>query len=290
MQSLWMIASALFSSFYGVTVKFAAGFGINPWQCLFYRSLFGAVVFFLILRLSATPVKTSHPLLHGIRSAAGTLYMLFGIYSMVHLNLGLATTLNYTAPLFIAAFVIAYSVRTGRAVNWGLIGALASGFAGVVVLLNPTLAQDEYGAAAVGLAAGFCTAVASGFVKRLGVLGEPAARIIFWLVLTGTVAGFSGVLLTGGFTPLTWTSGLLVLALSAFANLGLFCLTLAFSRGNIVLSSSLQYTVILFSTILGEIVFDEPATVAGVVGMCIIVASSLLASMLVRRENKRRTK
>ena len=58
---------------------------------------------------------------------------------------------------------------------------------------------------------------------------------------------------------------------------------MAFSRGNLVLSSSLQYSVILFSTIFGEILFAEPVTVPVVVGMIIIVASGIFASYLVRK-------
>ncbi len=287
MQSLWMVVAALFYALYGVAIKFAAEYGINSWQCLFYRSLFGTIVFFLMLRLSGITVMTAYPLHHTIRSVAGTLAMLFAIYSMVHLNLGLAMTLNYTAPLFLGAFVVAYSIYKGRSINWGLIGALIAGFVGVVVLLGPTLSPKEYGAAVIGLMAGFCTAVATGYVKKLGALHEPEARIIFWLVLIGTIVSVVGVVFTGGFTPLTATSAMIAFGLAAFASLGQFCLTRAFSRGNMVLASSLQYTVILFSTILGEILFNEPATVTGVIGMCIIVASGLLASMFVRRENKR---
>lgn len=112
---------------------------------------------------------------------------------------------------------------------------------------------------------------------------EPEPRIIFYLVSMGAVAGTVGVIFTGGFTAWTWTSALYILALCLCANLGQLCLTRAFSRGNLVLSSSLQYSVILFSTILGEILFSEPVTLPVVVGMLIIVASGIFASYLVRK-------
>ncbi len=202
---------------------------------------------------------------------------------MMHLNLGLAMTLNFTAPLFLGAGVVGFSLFRHQSINWGLIASLVTGFLGVVILLGPTIGPHEYFAACVGLFAGLCTATASGFVKRLGVLMEPETRIIFYLVSVGAVAGTVGVVMTGGFSAWTWTSAIYILALCLCANLGQLCLTMAFSRGNLVLSSSLQYSVILFSTIFGEILFAEPVTVPVVVGMIIIVVSGIFASYLVRK-------
>lgn len=55
------------------------------------------------------------------------------------------------------------------------------GFIGVVIMLGPTIGPHEYYAAVVGLAAGFFTANATTFVKKLGMLHEPETRIIFTL-------------------------------------------------------------------------------------------------------------
>ena len=112
---------------------------------------------------------------------------------------------------------------------------------------------------------------------------EPEPRIIFYLVSMGAVAGTVGVIFTGGFTAWTWTSALYILALCLCANLGQLCLTRAFSRGNLVLSSSLQYSVILFSTILGEILFSEPVTLPVVVGM-LIFSSYLVRKISIKRK------
>ncbi|WP_308513495.1 DMT family transporter [uncultured Turicimonas sp.] len=283
MQSLWMLVAGVFYALYGVFIKLAGECSINSWQILFYRSVFGVVVFYILMRAKGIRVTTTHPVEHIIRSLAGTASILAGIYSMMHLNLGLAMTLNFTAPLFLGAGVVGFSLFRHQSINWGLIASLVTGFLGVVIMLGPTIGPHEYFAACVGLFAGLCTATASGFVKRLGVLMEPETRIIFYLVSMGAVAGTVGVVMTGGFSAWTWTSAIYILALCLCANLGQLCLTMAFSRGNLVLSSSLQYSVILFSTIFGEILFAEPVTLPVVVGMIIIVASGIFASYLVRK-------
>lgn len=278
-----MVVAGVFYAFYGVFIKFAGECSISSWQILFYRSVFGMAFFYILMRSKGIRITTRHPVEHIIRSLAGTGAILAGIYSMIHLNLGLAMTLNFTAPLFLGVGVVGFSLFRHQSINWGLIASLVTGFLGVVILLGPTIGPHEYFAAGVGLFAGLCTATASGIVKRLGVMMEPEPRIIFYLVSMGAVAGTVGVIFTGGFTAWTWTSALYILALCLCANLGQLCLTRAFSRGNLVLSSSLQYSVILFSTILGEILFSEPVTLPVVVGMLIIVASGIFASYLVRK-------
>ena len=287
MQSLWMIAAALFYAAYAMFVKFAGEASINSWQILFYRSIFGVVIFYVLMRYRGIQINTSHPIEHIVRSLAGTMAILAGIFSMMHLNLGLAMTLNYTAPLFMGIGVVAYSLKRHAHINWGLISTLLAGFCGVVLLLGPTLSPHEYGAAVIGLMAGLCTAIATGFVKRLGLLKEPDPRIIFYLVLVGSFCGLAGVLITGGFTPWTMAGALYIAAFCICSTLGQFFLTKAFSRGNLVLSSSLQYSVILFSTILGELVFNEPLTFFTAVGMVIIIVSGILASYLVKKNNEK---
>lgn len=261
MQSLWMVVAALFYAFYAVFVKYSGFEGIGSWEILFFRSIFGVVLFYGVMRFS-------------------------GIYSVSHLNIGLAMTLNYTSPLFVGAYILTTSLLHHARVNWGLMAMVLFGFIGVVIMLGPTIGPHEYYAAVVGLAAGFFTANATTFVKKLGMLHEPETRIIFYLVLVGAICGLIGTFLTGGFHPWSVKGALYILGLCICATGGQFCLTRAFSRGNLVLSSSLQYTVILFSTILGEILFLEPATFPVICGMLIIVFSGLMSSYFVRRENK----
>ena len=284
MQSLWMVAAAVFYAFYGVFIKLAGELDVGSWQVLFYRSFVGLVVFAILMHRKGIGMASRHLGAHMVRSLAGTCAIIMGIYSISHLNLGLAMTLNYTAPLFLGFFVVVYSMLHHARINWGLNASLLAGFAGVLILLGPTIGPDEYFAAGVGVGAGMCTALATGFVKRLGSWREPESRIIFYLMLAGTVAGGIGVAFTGGFTPWTWMSFCWIALLSICAVFGQLTLTMAFSRGNMVLSGALQYTVILFSTILGMLLFGDDLTLPIACGMVVIVLSGVAASWFTKLE------
>jgi S-adenosylmethionine uptake transporter len=284
MQSLWMVVASVFFAFYGVFVKFAGAEGVGSWEILFYRCFFGLIFMYFMLRISGVPVTTTKPVHHAVRSIFGTAAMTAGIYSISHLNLGLAMTLNYTAPLFIGAFVTANCLWHHARVNWGLMLSIVAGFIGVVTLLGPTIGPKEYGAAMVGLAAGLFTAIATSYVKKLGNMHEPESRIIFYLMLCGSIIGFAGMAVFGQMKLLSAASLPWVFGLCMVSVLGQLCLTRAFSRGNMVLSGALQYSVILFATLLGELLFGEKATVAIVLGMIIIVASGFAASWFTKKE------
>ena len=287
MQSLWMVVAAMFFALYAVCIKFASLEGIGSFEVLFYRSIFGLLIFYTVMRIKHVTVHTAHPIDHMIRSVVGVGAVMAGIYSISHLNVGLAMTLNYTSPLFIGCFTIGIMVSQHKGINWKLLSTLLLGFLGVVIMLSPSITPDEYFAAAVGLGAGFFTAVATTYVKRLGLMKEPELRILFYFVLIGTLSGLIGTLLGGGFTMPTWVAAVAILGFSICSTCAQFFLTIAFSRGNLVLSGALQYTVILFSTLMSVFVFGDSVTMAAVGGMVMIVVAGILASYFTRQEKQR---
>lgn len=88
---------------------------------------------------------------------------------------------------------------------------------------------------------------------------------------------------TGGFHAWTATGAASILAFCVCATLGQLTLTMAFSRGNMVLSGALQYTVILFSTLMGVLIFGDDVSFTSAVGMVTIVVSGIAASLLTKR-------
>ena len=266
-----MVVAALFYAFYAVFVKYSGFEGIGSWEILFFRSIFG-VVLFLRRYAFQRHYAFHHSSRHLIRSMCGTLSIICGIYSVSHLNIGLAMTLNYTSPLFVGAYILTTSLLH-HARELGTDGDGAFRF-----YRRRDHARTNHRTARI-----LCRC--SGFSRGLFSLQMPQRLLrnsaCFMSRNTNYFLPCSGRcdlrphrnILTGGFHPWSVKGALYILGLCICATGGQFCLTRAFSRGNLVLSSSLQYTVILFSTILGEILFLEPATFPVICGMLIIVFS-----------------
>ena len=97
LQSCWMLVAAMLFATMSSLVKMSAG------EIVFYRSLIGLVFIAIVMFIQGQTPHTKYLFGHIKRSVLGTLAFTIWFFTMGHLPLGTAVTLNYTAPLFIAA-------------------------------------------------------------------------------------------------------------------------------------------------------------------------------------------
>ena len=154
-----------------------------------------------------------------------------------------------------------------------------AGFAGVVMMLRPTLDQNQLFAGIIGLISGLLAAMAYLQVTALGRLGEPEERTVFYFALGSAVGGGLGLLFTG-LSPWSWQAAVWLLPIGILASLGQWCMTRAYSRGATLVVASLQYSGIVFAALYSLLLFGDEIPLIGWLGMLVIVASGLMATAL----------
>jgi S-adenosylmethionine uptake transporter len=286
MQALWMLAASLFFAAMAVCVKIAAQW-FNAAELVFYRGLIGMVIMALWARSQGTSLATHYPAMHAWRSLVGVLSLGAWFYAIAGLPLATAMTLNYMSSVWIAAFLVGgtllvWNPRAGAPLP-GRQGALAltvlAGFAGVLLMLRPTMEQHQVFAGLVGLLSGLLSAFAYLQVMALGRIGEPEARTVFYFAVGSAVAGAAGMLVTG-LSPWDWQHAGWLLPMALLASLGQWCMTRAYSQGATLLVANLQYSGIVFGALFGVLLFDDPIPLAGWLGMGLICASGIAATVL----------
>ncbi len=278
MQSLWMVVAAVLFALMGVCVKFATrDYGVM--ELVFYRGVIGCIGIALFARARRGTLATPVPWMHLRRGAVGTLSLALWLYATSLLPLGTAMTLNYTSPVFLAAFAVAAALMAGRRAHWPMAAAVAIGFAGVLLILRPSFDGSQSNAALAGLASGVMAALAYWHIKELGRVGEPDWRIVFYFAASGVALGLIGAL-AAGFSPLTPRGVLLLLAVGLTATLAQLAMTRAYSQGRTLLTANLQFSAIVFASILGIVVFDDRLGTASWIGIALIIASGAIATML----------
>ena len=159
---LQMVAASLLFALMGVCVKLAsARYGAG--EIVLYRSLVGLVLMVAVMRWRALSWRTPVPAMHGWRNATGVSALCLWFYAIGGLPLGTAMTLNYLSSVWIALFLIGGAALLGPArggIDGRLVAAVLAGFAGVALVLRPTLAQDQLWYGLVGLLSGLLAAVA----------------------------------------------------------------------------------------------------------------------------------
>ena len=129
-------------------------------ELIFYRSLAGVIMLYGFIRAKGYTIATPHLFGHFKRSFIGTFSMSLWFFSLTMLPVGTSMTLNYTSPLFMAAFMIIFAVMRKQALNWGLILSILLGFAGVCLVLQPSFESGQELGALLALSSGFLGSIA----------------------------------------------------------------------------------------------------------------------------------
>jgi S-adenosylmethionine uptake transporter len=224
--------------------------------------------------------------MHLWRSAIGVSSLSAWFYAIAHLPLATAMTLNYMSSVWIAAFIV-----VGSLVNWNpqdgrsawsqgpLALSVITGFVGVVMMLRPTVEQNQIFAGLIGLMSGFGAAFAYMQVMALGRLGEPASRTVFYFAIGTAVAGLIGMCFAG-VSQWNWQHAVWLLPVGVFASLGQLCMTRAYSQGATLVVANLQYSGIVFAALYSLLLFGDDIPLIGWAGMALIVVSGMAATLL----------
>jgi S-adenosylmethionine uptake transporter len=285
MQASWMILASLFFSMMGVCVKFASAH-FHTFELVFFRGLIGAIFMASLCRMQGVPLRTPIPLMHVWRSVVGVTSLAAWFYAIGYLPLATAMTLNYMSSIWVAVFLVGGTLVMGKLQDASRQGPIVltvmAGFVGVILLLRPTIEQDQLFAGIVGLLSGLIAALAYIQVAALGRMNEPEARTVFYFSLGTTVVGAVLMLVTG-MSPWAWPSLLWLLPVGVLAALGQLCMTKAYSRGPTLVVANLQYSGIVFGALFGLMLFGEHIPLMGWLGMALIMASGIASTILRNR-------
>ena len=285
MQALWMLLGAAFFATMGVCVKFGSEH-FNSAELVFYRGLVGLVFMTGIARQQKVSLRTQYVGMHVWRSLIGVVSLSAWFYAIAKLPLATSMTLNYMSSVWIAAFIVGGSLinwKPGQGQSLGSQGALAvavlTGFAGVVMVLRPTMAQDQIYAGLIGLMSGFFAAFAYMQVTALGRVGEPETRTVFYFAIGTLLAGMLGMAFMGVSTW-DWRYAVWLVPVGVFASLGQLCMTRAYSQGATLVVANLQYSGIVFAALYSLLLFGDDIPLIGWAGMTLITLSGIAATLL----------
>jgi len=280
MSAAWLmvVASFLFASM-GVCVKLAAArYGAG--EIVFYRGLAGAVIIALYAKSQGGSLRSRVPAMHFWRSLTGVTALCLWFYALGRLPLATAMTLNYTSSVWMALFLLgAMTLLRKTRVDPRLVATVLLGFAGVALILRPTIEEKQLWDGLIGLLSGMISAAAYLQVTTLGRAGEPDYRIVFYFSLGGVAAGALLTLGVGwhGHTP----EGIaLLLAVGVLATVAQLMMTRAYAIGRPLVNASLQYLGIGFSFLYGVLLFDDRVTWMALAGMLLIVSAGVAATQL----------
>ena len=245
-----------------------AGTGIHVTQIIFVRQL--CIVVIMLPQLSKGfpgSVKTPQPLLHLARISAALVAMLCGFTAVINMPLADATAIGFAKSLFVTIFAIILLKETVGIRRWS---ATLIGFGGVLIMLQPGSAGfNIYGvyAATGAVAAGLVMVL----IRIMARKDSPATILIYQAVGVALILAAPAII---NWQPPDLTEWLLLLGIGITGYLSQLCNIYAYKYGEASLLAPLEYTRILYATLIGLIVFGDLPGVSTVTGATIVVLAS----------------
>lgn len=223
-----------------------------------------------VLRYGITSLRTKRFHEHVRRSFVGAFGMVLWTYAIAHMPLVHATALSFTAPLFATVFAILVLKEQSSPRQWV---ALGIGFVGTLITLRP--GTDFNWMSLVVILATTAWAMASVLVKSLSDT-EPPMRMVFYMnLLMFAISAPWGFSVWQMPTVGEWW---LLLGIAACSVVMHFTLVSAYARAPVVTLLPLDFTRLIYATLLGYLFFGETTDWVTCVGAAVILVGAVLGS------------
>lgn len=176
-------------------------------------------------------------------------------------------------------WVFGWYLFKGKKIPWVLFVFLLIGFAGVLLVLRPDVADQNALYVGLGLLSGALSSGSSISLRLLGLKGEPPIRTLFWFALACTLSGGAATLMFSTGLRAEHVFSVPVLLMGVFTALGQWTQNIGWKKGKTLLCASLQFSAVIFAVIFGYLFFDEVPDTFTFLGILIIVAASLGATI-----------
>jgi drug/metabolite transporter (DMT)-like permease len=261
-----LAATFLFGAM-GAVVRILAEAGIPILEIIFFRSAFAFLPLCAFIFLSAGPriPTTNRPMEHARRAIWGLLTLFFTFTAISMLPLSSAVALGFAAPLFLTLLSGPLLQERVGPQRWA---ATLVGFAGVAVMLNPNLADMANVGSAFALTGALFTALATVAIRQLA--SEPAIVTTFYFTVATTLASALAL-------PFVWVTpedfGVLALLMmtGVIGGLAQLLMTQSLRLAPPGLVVSLDYTQLVWASVLGFAIWHEIPSVRTLLGGSVIV-------------------
>ena len=252
-------------------------------QKAFFRNFIALIFALIMLKKDGVSLKPHDkkniPALL-IRSVMGALGILLNFYAVDNLVLSDASMLNKMSPFFAVLFSFLF-LKERMTLFQGF--AVLIAFIGSLFVIKPTFSNFSSLYAFAGLMGGMMAGAAYTAVRYLGNHGENGAYIVAFF--SGFSTFFFAPWLIFDYHPMTITQLLCLIGAGLAAAGGQFSITAAYTYAPAKEISVYDYSQLIFTTLIGFVLFGDLPDVYSVIGYVIMVSVAIVSFCY----NKKRT-
>jgi len=279
---LWMLWSGLLSIAVWGLIRVSSE-TLHPFVIVFYRTLFATFMFAPFLFKHGLKVLKSNNMNQHVLRGVLSLFVTLGLfYAVANIPLPEAVAINYSAPVFAAVGAILFLKEKAR---WPRITAIILGFIGVLIVMRPGFQELTPGIWAAFLGS-LLFAVILVLTKTLSNNDRPEVialySFLFMLPPSFIVALFFW----------TWPTAeemMILIAIGILVSLTQTSLVRAFAHSEATAVLPIDFSRLIFATILGFLAFGEKLDVYSLGGAAVIMGSTIFVAHREARQKKSAT-
>ncbi len=267
------LAGIVSMSLMAAMIKIAGELDIHLIEIIFWRqavTLPMVIVWALATTGSLSMLATRRPGAHFVRSLYGVVGMVFNFATVLLLPLAEAMTLSFSAPIFAVVLSV---LLLGEKVHIWRWGAVAMGFVGVLIITQPGGGEMPLLGVGAGVGGAIMIALISIQIRGLTRTEDPLAIVFFFAAVTVI-----------GMLPLMWFFGrahtgvewLALAGVGVFGTIGQFLNTLAIRYGKVSSVIVMDYTGLIWATLLGWLFFANLPPLTTWIGAPLVVGAGLV--------------
>ncbi|HAS6195315.1 TPA: EamA family transporter [Vibrio vulnificus] len=271
----YMILSALGFALMSASVKYVSVHGIPLFEIVAARALVSLIISYLDVKRKGISVWGNNKRWLFARGAVGTLALMCVYYAVTALPLAEATILQYVHPVFTALLAVLFLKER---VQPATLACIALCLLGVFTMVYPSFDASAVGelpmlSVGIALLGAFGSSIAYVIVRKLSRT-EDSSVIIFYFPLVALPV--SAMLIGDDFVVPDITLILILILVGIFTQIGQFGLTKAMQTQTAGNASAYSYVQIVFSALLGVVLFNEVPSIWTLLGGSLIVTGALI--------------
>lgn len=258
--------------FIGVTVVVKiVGSSVPAAQAAFLRYLLGAV--FLIPMLPALQsawqagaLDRNAMVLFSARGVVHSLGVIAWFYAMTQIPVAEVTAMNYMVPIYVT---LGAALFLGEKLAMRRMAAIVVALIGGLIILRPGFREVSAGHLAM---IGTALAFAASYLIAGRMAGKVNATVIVAMLSITVTIGLFPFAIAVWVTP-TFSQLALLFVVAAFATGGHYTMTLAFRLAPMAVTQPVTFLQLIWSALLGLVLFNEAIDIWVVIGGVLIMAS-----------------
>jgi drug/metabolite transporter (DMT)-like permease len=268
-------ASFAFSLMYAA-IKLAGAVPVG--EVVFFRAFFALAPLFALSFRTVGPrnvVRTARPGWHLMRSVTGVTGMFLNFAALMMLPLADVTAFSFVSPIFAVVLAATMLKEHVGPFRWG---AVALGFAGVLVMLAPHGGLSHLAASGFSTGAGlaitgaFLSAFVVVFIRQMSTT-ERSETIVFYFMSVCSLAGLVSMIWWR--VPLSGAQVGLLVVCGILGGIGQICMTFSYRYAEPSLLAPFDYVAMVWAVALGWFIFAEVPEPLVMLGAGVVIAAGL---------------